>query len=85
METTLLDRLTTIIATGTTPLRSTTPRAVVIAGLVNKIEKLEAALRILAQEVERLQRVSEQAPSPLDPSISRRFRRGADRRAVPPA
>ena len=86
METTLPERLATIVAANTTPLRSTTPRAVIIAELVNRIEKLETALRILATEVEQLDRRSAQTPPPLlDPSTTRRFRRGRHRRPAPPA
>jgi hypothetical protein len=86
METTLREQLTTIVTANRTPLRSTTPRAVVIAELGNRIEKLETAVRILAAEVEQLGQRSDQAtPSLLDPSISRRFRRSGNRRAVPPA
>lgn len=86
METTLLEQLTTIVTANKTPLRSTTPRTVVIAELGNRVERLETAVRLLAAEVEQLHPRADQATPPLlDRSISRRFRRTGNRRAVPPA
>ena len=83
METTLHEQLTTLVSANKTPLRSTTPRAVIIAELVNRIEKLETALRVLATEVEGQQQRSDRAtPSLLDhpsPAGSAKIETGAQR------
>jgi hypothetical protein len=73
METTLVERVDELVHAHKQQLLTTTPKTVVIGELVERIETLELALREIALEVEKLS--GSAAPSLLDDSVARRFRR----------